>query len=94
MFYSTNGNFIRFPLVRFSDKLTLEIKPYEWKVHKRNAMGEMKIVASRKQIPLSIGHAFSYHRIQGITLERAIVNCKGYLISEEKAVFVFLTEFL
>jgi ATP-dependent DNA helicase PIF1 len=57
--------------------MTLEVKPYEWQVHKRNAMGQMKVVASRKQIPLSIGHAFTCHRIQGITLDRVIVDCKG-----------------
>lgn len=65
------------PLVRFSQTLTLEIKQYEWEVYKRNASGQMKVVATRRQIPLALGHAFTSHKIQGLTLDNVIVHCKG-----------------
>ena len=60
------------PVVRFENGEQIIIEPFKFESKMQG-----KTVASRKQIPLMLAWAFNVHRIQGRTLDRAIVDLSG-----------------
>lgn len=60
------------PVVKFDNGVCLVIKAYSHELEVGN-----NLVASVIQIPLIIAYAFTSHKIQGNTLESAIIDCSN-----------------
>lgn len=69
--FSTRG----LPCIQFGMK-TVEITYHIWEVHRMNASGVLQVVASRRQIPLSIAAGFTIHKAQNFVLENVVIDCE------------------
>ncbi len=56
------------PIVQFLDGRYMEIKPYMWELE------EQRTKVYKKQIPLQLAFALSFHKAQGSTLEYVIID--------------------
>lgn len=65
------------PLIQFNNGEQRIIEPYTWNITEPTLSGKIKIVASRKQIPLAVAYSITAHKSQGLTLDHVEVDCNG-----------------
>lgn len=64
------------PIVEFNNGVTIPVPQQTWEIREKNKHG-MRILASRKQIPLAVAWALSVHKSQSLTLDHLVVDCTG-----------------
>ncbi|MDR0857243.1 MAG: AAA family ATPase [Mycoplasmataceae bacterium] len=63
----------KYVIIKTNDDKLLRITPFVWKkVDIKN-----KVLAKFEQIPLLLSYALTIHKAQGMTLEKAVVDCKN-----------------
>jgi ATP-dependent DNA helicase PIF1 len=63
-----------YPVVKFNDGPVISVTPQTWTLHENFRQGK-RILASRKQIPLTLAYALSQHKSQSLTIDRLVVDC-------------------
>jgi len=76
----SNGN----PVVRFDNGIEILVNKLKHELHVGN-----NIVATATQLPLIIAYAFTAHKIQGVTLQNAIIDCSNAFC--EHQIYVMLS---
>lgn len=68
-----------FPIVKFKNGVVAQIECDTWEIESGS-----KVVASRKQVPLSLAWAISIHKSQGMTLSKVVMRLEN-VFSEGQA---------
>ena len=62
-----------YPSVVFSNGIEIVLYEEDWNIED----GHGRVIAIRKQIPVSLAYAFTIHKCQGLTLEYALISFNG-----------------
>jgi ATP-dependent DNA helicase PIF1 len=62
----------RYPIVQIDDGLRVEVEPHVWKL----TDWEDHTLASFEQVPLKLAYGVTIHKSQGLTLAKAVIDCK------------------
>jgi len=74
-----------FPIVKFYNGETCIISPDEWNTEIFNEVSQEKeVIASIKQVPLTLAWAITIHKSQGMTLDKVLCDL-SYVFSEGQA---------